>query len=77
MGVKRGRQSKLDPKSQKMMFVGFVDGSRAIKYYNSRTRHVGITRNYHFVITPPDQFEGEDPTGDQIETVESLGNLKQ
>jgi hypothetical protein len=41
--LNEARQSKLDPKSQKMMFMGFVDGSCAIKYYNSRTRHVGIT----------------------------------
>jgi hypothetical protein len=28
-------RSKLKPKSQKHIFVGFVEGSRAIKYYNA------------------------------------------
>ena len=58
-----------------MMFVGFIDGPRAIKYYNACTRHVGTTQNFHFANTPPNiQFEGEDqldqpdqPTIDQID----------
>lgn len=75
---------KLDPKSQKMLFVGSSEGPHAIKYYNARTRHIGTTRNYYFAIAPPDtQFEGEeseDPVdkamGDQIESVELRENLK-
>jgi hypothetical protein len=78
-------QSKLNPQSQKMIFVGFVDGPHAIEYYNSRTRHIATMRNYHFTDTPPDiQFEGEDdleqpeqPTESQIEpSVEHRENLK-
>ena len=75
-------QSKLDPKSHKMMmFVGFVDESHAIKYYNTHTKNVGTTQNYHFVNYPPDiQFEGEDepqePMGEQIESVRNCETLK-
>ena len=58
---------KLDPKSEKHIFVGFQDGPKAIKYYNSHTRQIKITRNYHFTDTAPDtltpepnvEFEGE------------------
>jgi hypothetical protein len=80
-------QSKLNDKSQKMimMFMGFVDGPCAIKYYNSCTQHIGTMQNYHFADTPPDiQFEGEDdpeqleqPTESQIEpSVKHHENLK-
>jgi hypothetical protein len=80
--LNEGRRMKLDPKSQKMLFVGFSDGLHAIKYYNACTRHIGTTRNYYFATTPPDtQFEGEEeqvdePMGDQIESVELRENLK-
>jgi len=71
-------RSKLDPKSQKMLFVGFLEGPRAIKYYNARTKHIGTTRNYYFATAPPDtQFEGEEvdePMGDQIESEELRNN---
>ena len=61
-----------------MLFVGFIEGLCAIKYYNAHTRQIGTTQNYYFTNTPPDtQFEGEEepvdkPMGDQIELHENL-----
>jgi hypothetical protein len=71
--------SKLDPESQKMPFIGFLEGPCAIKYYNACTQHIGTTQNYYFANAPPDiQFEGEEeePIGDQIESDELHNNLK-
>jgi len=28
---------KLDPKLKKMIFVGFMDGSKAVQYYDAKT----------------------------------------
>jgi hypothetical protein len=53
--------SKLEPKSIKQIFVGFEDGPKAIKYYDTATHHVKTSRNYNFYTTnPPVQFEGEE-----------------
>jgi hypothetical protein len=63
--------SKLDARSEKHTFVGFVDGPKVIKYYNERTRLIKISRNYRFLNnklpneapnegdTPSVQREGE------------------
>jgi hypothetical protein len=42
--------SKLEPKSVKQIFIGFEDGPKAIKYYDSATRHVKISHNYTFYL---------------------------
>ena len=56
------------------MFVGFIDGSHAIKYYNAPTKHIGTTQNYHFVTHPQDiQFEGEEEPK-PAESQDSMGN---
>jgi hypothetical protein len=41
-------RSKLLPKSHKMIFVGFMDGSKSIRYYDPRTRRVKVSRNVAF-----------------------------
>src|SRR5277367_3591051 len=80
--LNESRKSKLDPKSQKMLFMRFLEGPHAIKYYNARTRHIGTTQNYYFATAPPDtQFEEEEelmdqPMGDQIESEERNENIK-
>ena len=33
-------RSKLHPRSHKMIFVGFDDGAKCIRYYDKGTRHV-------------------------------------
>ena len=53
--------SKLEPKSIKQIFVGFEDGPKAIKYYDTATHCVKFSHNYNFYTTnPPIQFEGEE-----------------
>ncbi len=32
--------SKLEPKSKKFIFVGYLDGPKAIKYYDPRLRQI-------------------------------------
>ncbi|KAJ2913904.1 hypothetical protein MD484_g6523, partial [Candolleomyces efflorescens] len=41
-------RSKLLPKSHKMVFVGFMDGSKSIRYYDPKTRRVKVSRNVAF-----------------------------
>ena len=41
-------RSKLDPKSKKMIFVGFMDGPKAIRYYDAKTRSIKVSRNVAF-----------------------------
>ena len=40
---KSNNRSKLDPKSKKMTFVGFMDGSKAIRYYDTKARSIKIS----------------------------------
>jgi hypothetical protein len=53
----------MSPKSVKQIFVGFVDGPRAIKYYNTRTHQIRVLWSYKFLtnIAPVQdvQCEGE------------------
>jgi hypothetical protein len=41
-------RSKLDPKSKKMTLVGFMDGSKSIRYYDAKTRSTKVSRNVAF-----------------------------
>jgi hypothetical protein len=41
-------RSKLQPKSQKMIFVGFQDGPKAIRYYDRTHRNIKVSRNFVF-----------------------------
>ena len=45
---KSGTRSKLDPKSKKMIFVGFMDGPKAIRYYDAKSRSIKVSRNVTF-----------------------------
>ena len=62
--------SKLAPKSFKNIFVGYEDGPKAIKYYDSSTQSIQVSRKYHFPLcglsnleypkaVSPAQLEGE------------------
>lgn len=44
--------SKLESKSQKFTFVGFLDGPKAIRYYDPRTRSIRVSRNFVFAEPP-------------------------
>ena len=41
-------RSKLDPKSKKMVFVGFMDGSKSVRYYDAKRRNIKVSRNFAF-----------------------------
>ena len=41
-------RSKLDPKSKKMVFVGFMDGSKSVRYYDAKRRNIKVSRNFTF-----------------------------
>ena len=51
--------SKLDPKSIKQMFIGYLDGLKAIKYYDACLCQVKVSRNYQF---PKEYTDSHTPT---------------
>jgi len=52
--LNKGQLTKLQPKSTKHTFMGFMDGPKAIKYYDAATRQVRVSHNFHFpVISTP------------------------
>jgi hypothetical protein len=65
----RENRPKLDPVSIQQIFVGFEDGPKAIKYYDTRTHRVKMSRNYAFA-KPPVQKQGEQMGGINEETNE-------
>jgi hypothetical protein len=46
-------QSKLEPKSERHTFIGFLDGPKAVKYYNARTRQIKSSRDFRFPNISP------------------------
>jgi len=68
-------RSKLDPKSKKMVFVGFMDGSKLVHYYKVRTRKIKVSRNFTFneneepnEWTEPVDLPGLQAEGENIDT---------
>ena len=51
---------KIEPKSRKVIFTGFEDGPKAIRYYDSNTRHIKISRNFSFLENPKACVEKDD-----------------
>ena len=41
-------RSKLAPKSKKMIFVGFLEGSKAVRYWDKEGRAVRVSMNFAF-----------------------------
>ena len=64
-------QKKMLPKSQCHAYVGYDDGSKAIKYYNAATKNILLSRNFRFLTlsepTPPEDIIIENPPEDQGE----------
>lgn len=54
-------RSKLHPKSLKMIFVGFNDATKSVRYYDAKHRSIKISRNFTF-------NENEEPRGLEITT---------
>jgi hypothetical protein len=80
---------KMEPKSRRRIFVGYDDGSKAIKYYNAETRKVLTSRNIRFldlshdepspepmVLLPDAPCEGESEGGTQPTSVNKSDSLK-
>ncbi|KAF4622418.1 hypothetical protein D9613_009127 [Agrocybe pediades] len=42
------KKTKLHPRSKKMVFVGFNDGSKSVRYYDSQHRSIKTSRNFVF-----------------------------
>lgn len=42
-------KSKIEPKARKVIFTGFEDGPKAIRYYDPNTKRIRISRNYNFM----------------------------
>ena len=52
--LKQGENlSKLEPKSKKMKFVGFIDEQKSIRYYDAPKRSIRVSRNATFVENDP------------------------
>src|SRR6266498_4392158 len=73
-------RSKLDRKSNKMVFIGFMDGLKAVRYWNKRTGVIKVSSNVSFneneelrgleiVEVPSLQAEGEIGTGSASKTM--------
>ena len=56
-------RSKLDPRSKKMIFVGFMDRSKVVRYYDAKNRSIKVSRNVAF-------NEDEEPRA--LDTIEVL-----
>ena len=41
-------RSKLDPRSKKMIFIGFMDRSKVVQYYDAKNRLIKVSRNIGF-----------------------------
>jgi hypothetical protein len=64
--IEDNNKSKLKPRSEKHIFVGFTDGSKSVKYYNMTTHQVKTLRNYIFLNAPVLQCEGENGSKDTL-----------
>ena len=63
-------QKKMVPKSQRRVLVGYDDGSKSVKYFNTPMRNILTLRNYKFLTlsnpSPPEEV-AVDPPGDKGE----------
>jgi hypothetical protein len=58
------RGHKLEPRSRQNLFVGFEDGSKAVRYYRRETRKILLSRNYRFLNL------ADDPPRTELEGIE-------
>ena len=49
--LNEGQLTKLQPRSTKHTFVGFIDGPKAIRYYDASTRQVHVSCNFQFPLS--------------------------
>ena len=55
------QKPKIEPRARRVIFTGYEDGPKAIRYYDENTRNIKISRNYKFSInqdlTPEKEIE--------------------
>jgi hypothetical protein len=51
-------ERKLLPRSKRRAYIGFEDGSQAVKYYNAETCKILTSRNFQFLNLPTPSPEG-------------------
>jgi len=70
-------QRKMLPKSQRRAYIGYNEGSKAIKFYNAATKNIQTARNYHFLTpadsVPPEEIGIDMPQRQKGETPEKTG----
>ncbi|KAI0991749.1 hypothetical protein K3495_g16438, partial [Podosphaera aphanis] len=59
---------KTQPRARKVIFTGFEDGSKAIRYYDQNTMRIKVSRNYYFV---QDQITEQNKTTSTIHQPQS------
>src|SRR5262245_7803220 len=68
---------KMLPKSKRRSYMGYDEGSKAVKYYNAETGKVLTSRNYRHLNLPQEQEEPEittlPPHDDQLKGEQSSG----
>lgn len=52
-------RAKTEPRARKVIFTGFEDSSKAIRYYDENTKNIRISRNYKFSIDQNTILENE------------------
>ena len=60
--LNEGQLTKLQPRSTKHTFVGFMDGPKAIKYYDVSLRQVRVSCNYQFPALSASQMNANTHT---------------
>ena len=63
--------NKLAAKSEKFTFVGFLDGLRAVHFYDARTRSITTSHNFRFLKDSPNGMLGE---GELRRNTDGAGN---
>ena len=69
----RGELSKMQPQSIKHTFMGFIDGPKAIKYYDASTWQVHVSQNFWFPAMVASQTKTNNSTTPVHSTVQSEG----
>lgn len=74
------RESKLDRKARKVKFLAFLDGPKAIKYYDpERARFIGVSRNFTWddSVAPGPLYINTSTTIDKPQSLPSEGGINE
>lgn len=65
---------KIEPKARKVIFTGFEDGPKAIRYYDENSRKIRVSRNFKFTIINTYITEKDPEGNDSNDKISSDGN---